>query len=316
MDFNSSDVEKLVNDIGFEAESVTEIEDGSDLLYLVDRKPESLVAKFRYLEQLELSWFQKEPLIVEKVAEATSLPVPEIVHYDMSSDNHPPFFIMKFIEGETLAKTSEKAEPEAIDQLHFEAGRCLGILHDETEYEKPGRIAYRNGGLELKEEKWHDLFESMAQERTGKLRETQFAPYADEIEEFFQENMGVVSEVENFVLCHDDYRPGNILVKDGKINAIIDWARAFAGDPLYDLVNSGFHFDSKDNSQIPNENFLRGYETFSDYDSSKLRKQLYLANSIIGQMIGFSTIWGSSYPEKEQQEIASKLSNDLERIIR
>jgi aminoglycoside phosphotransferase (APT) family kinase protein len=40
------------------------------------------------------------------------------------------------------------------------------------------------------------------------------------------------------VLLHGDYWPGNILWKDGRLIAIIDWEDAQVGDPLADLANS------------------------------------------------------------------------------
>jgi aminoglycoside phosphotransferase (APT) family kinase protein len=39
-------------------------------------------------------------------------------------------------------------------------------------------------------------------------------------------------------LLHDDYWPGNILWKDGRLAGIIDWEDARVGDPLEDLANS------------------------------------------------------------------------------
>ncbi len=40
------------------------------------------------------------------------------------------------------------------------------------------------------------------------------------------------------VLLHGDFWPGNILWRDGRIVAIIDWEDAAVGDPLADLANS------------------------------------------------------------------------------
>jgi aminoglycoside phosphotransferase (APT) family kinase protein len=39
-------------------------------------------------------------------------------------------------------------------------------------------------------------------------------------------------------LLHGDYWPGNILWKDGRLVAIVDWEDAARGDPLADLANS------------------------------------------------------------------------------
>ena len=37
-------------------------------------------------------------------------------------------------------------------------------------------------------------------------------------------------------LLHGDYWPGNILWKDGRLAAVIDWEDACLGDPLVDLA--------------------------------------------------------------------------------
>jgi aminoglycoside phosphotransferase (APT) family kinase protein len=34
---------------------------------------------------------------------------------------------------------------------------------------------------------------------------------------------------------HGDYRPGNCLVQDGRLSAILDWELSFFGDPRFDL---------------------------------------------------------------------------------
>jgi aminoglycoside phosphotransferase (APT) family kinase protein len=39
------------------------------------------------------------------------------------------------------------------------------------------------------------------------------------------------------VLLHGDFWPGNILWKDGRLVAVIDWEDAAIGDPLADVAN-------------------------------------------------------------------------------
>lgn len=41
------------------------------------------------------------------------------------------------------------------------------------------------------------------------------------------------------VLVHGDFRPGNVLVQDGRLRVVLDWETAHLGDPLEDL---GWHF--------------------------------------------------------------------------
>ncbi|AKG37756.1 hypothetical protein VK70_13590 [Paenibacillus durus ATCC 35681] len=53
-------------------------------------------------------------------------------------------------------------------------------------------------------------------------------------------------QINQNVILHGDYWPGNILWKDGRLAAIIDWEDAAVGDPLADLANGRlevlFHF--------------------------------------------------------------------------
>lgn len=47
-----------------------------------------------------------------------------------------------------------------------------------------------------------------------------------------------VPQVNQCVLLHGDYWPGNFLWKDGKLAAVIDWEDAAVGDPVADLANA------------------------------------------------------------------------------
>jgi aminoglycoside phosphotransferase (APT) family kinase protein len=44
---------------------------------------------------------------------------------------------------------------------------------------------------------------------------------------------------ERLVLCHGDYRIGNVMVRDGAIVAVFDWELAHIGDPVEDIAYSG-----------------------------------------------------------------------------
>jgi aminoglycoside phosphotransferase (APT) family kinase protein len=48
------------------------------------------------------------------------------------------------------------------------------------------------------------------------------------------------SQMNDTVLLHGDFWPGNLLWKDGELAAIVDWEDAALGDPLSDLDNVRF----------------------------------------------------------------------------
>ena len=63
-------------------------------------------------------------------------------------------------------------------------------------------------------------------------------------------------------LVHGDYRPGNMLIRDGRVSAVLDWEMAHLGDPLEDI---GWWTMP---TRYETEHFIRGaweYEDFLDY---------------------------------------------------
>jgi aminoglycoside phosphotransferase (APT) family kinase protein len=85
------------------------------------------------------------------------------------------------------------------------------------------------------------------------------------------------------VLVHGDYRPGNVLVADGKISALLDWELAHWGDPVDDLgwyscrVYTGEHF-------IPGswtaEDFLARYQARTGIEVEPARLQFWQVMSV------------------------------------
>ena len=45
-------------------------------------------------------------------------------------------------------------------------------------------------------------------------------------------------EPEHHAICHGDFHPLNILVEDGKVTGVLDWAGMRVTDPAYDLGNT------------------------------------------------------------------------------
>ncbi len=40
------------------------------------------------------------------------------------------------------------------------------------------------------------------------------------------------------VICHGDYHPLNVLMKDGRVTGVVDWAMTVVGDPAYDVAGT------------------------------------------------------------------------------
>jgi aminoglycoside phosphotransferase (APT) family kinase protein len=86
----------------------------------------------------------------------------------------------------------------------------------------------------------------------------------------------VPSAPERQVVVHGDFRPGNVLVEDGRVSALLDWELAHLGDPADDLgwytcrIYTDEHFIP---GRWPVKSFLERYqaETGAQIEAGRLR---------------------------------------------
>jgi len=76
-------------------------------------------------------------------------------------------------------------------------------------------------------------------------------------------------EVNESVLIHGDYWPGNILWKDGRLVGVIDWEDAAVGDPLADVANSRLEIMWAFGMEAMHS-FTREYESMTRVDFTNL----------------------------------------------
>ena len=303
-----------------EISEIEEIKDGSDTLFCVKTAKENLIAKFRTYSSLEKSWFEKEPLMLEKISGKTSLPVPNVNFYRISYEK--PFFVMNELPGVPFSDASDELGEEEVQKLIKDLGRSLAIIHstDLPVIHEFGWLVNRNGSVHLREEEnWRKMFESMMEYRLDSLEDTVFQAYCGEVREFVEQHLELLEIVDKPSLIHDDFRPGNILVDKDEVSGILDWARASAADPEYDLINSIYHFSEEIDIEedLIEKKFLSGYtEIRSLSENFESKKKLYMINAITGKMTGFATFWGENYSEEKQKEIEKGLVEDLEKILR
>jgi aminoglycoside phosphotransferase (APT) family kinase protein len=71
------------------------------------------------------------------------------------------------------------------------------------------------------------------------------------------------------VLVHGDYKPGNVLLLDGDVTALLDWELAHLGDPLEDLgwvTNPYRHREHQIPGAWEREQIVRHYEAVSGFE--------------------------------------------------
>lgn len=105
---------------------------------------------------------------------------------------------------------------------------------------------------------------------------------------FLEKNKDLLKSVDGPLAIHRDFRPGNILVQNGKIQGIIDWASArfgFAEQDFCQIVHKNTFLDPK-----RKDHFFAGYTSKKTLPSLEILPLLQLGRALA--VIGFSVKTG------------------------
>ncbi len=164
-----------------------------------------------------------EPLVVEFVAERTTLPVPAVIaRGHLTGVSHPwdRWALYEYIQGMTPASLISLDSPSKKQLLHG-VGSILGELHTRCTFDRLGGLDREDGCLMIRP--CDGLNFPMLERR---IRTT------------FNKSDG-----ESAVLGHGDLFPGNLMIDDhGRITGVFDWANGHVTDPGYDLAVAELRF--------------------------------------------------------------------------
>ena len=168
----------------------------------------------------------REHRIVSALA-ATLVPVPTV--FGLCEDpavNGQPFYVMGFVEGlvphdREAAEAIGQAERRGLGQhvvdvlatLHLVAPDDVGL----------GALARKEAYLARQLKRWTQQWEAT---------KTHEVPAMEESARLLRENM---PEQIGSAIVHGDYRIGNMIVRDGRVAALLDWELCTLGDPLADV---------------------------------------------------------------------------------
>ena len=154
-----------------------------------------------------------------RILRSAGLATPAPYYLDQSGEIFPaPYIVIEYIEG-----TSELAfapGTDLIPQLTTQLARIHALDCSKLDVSFLPKQAQRFS--KKVSERPTNLDESLDE---GRIRDV-------------LEAVGPLSQQNTAVLLHGDFWPGNILWKDGRLIAVIDWEDAALGDPLADIANT------------------------------------------------------------------------------
>lgn len=227
----------------------------------------------------EHDMMRNEVAAVALVQSRTRVPVPRVDFADFSRElTDADYFFMPFIEADNLGILQENGEvPESVSELYSEQ---LGALNRDLNAVRGGHFGPLDGpGFAS----WRVAFLSMIENvlRDGERANVELGwPYAD-IRAVITENADSLDEVSEPRLVEWDLWPSNVMVREGRIVAIIDHERAFFGDPLIEAGFTGLDLAAFGNPTA----FMRGYGHAELTSSERSRRRLYTLYLILIMII-------------------------------
>ncbi|MEJ2088501.1 MAG: phosphotransferase family protein [Gammaproteobacteria bacterium] len=174
----------------------------------------------------------REHRIISALADSEVPVAPTFGYCDDPDVNGAPFYVMGYVEGLVLhdanvAKRLGEADRRA---LGLDVIRVLAALHAiDPDAVGLGDLGRKEAYLERQLRRWTKQWEASKTHEIPEMDET-----LRRLSEGMPEQIGAT-------IVHGDYRLGNMLVDDCRIQAVLDWELCTLGDPLADvgyLLNS------------------------------------------------------------------------------
>lgn len=230
-----------------------------------------------------------------------SIPVPVPVNLSEGEINGEirTYSIVENIEGVSLEKRG--LNPEIIR----ECGRLLAEIHGISEYDNKGWlkpeensfsvVSYPEGSSKKHRLRgWRESIETFREQGWKKL--------GRELQDFYGKYSGNFPDEFHSVFCHNDFSADNIILKQSRINGVIDFDYAHAGHNQRDLVKAAnsLWMQEPGAEWSIRETLYKGYrEEGGLCDSFKQNEPLYRVETLVGTVASLLEMDELTDEEKE-----------------
>ncbi len=169
----------------------------------------------------------RQARLMDALAGHPAVRVPSILLRDEGAPVEvPPLYVMSFVDGVCFEPIGDPVDvplaPDEVRARQLDTARQLAALHSVD----PAAVG-------LGEEPVVSLSDELARwERVIATVDEDLRPRAEEIGAALRERLPAAMAP---VITHGDYRLGNTLAADGRVNAVVDWEIWAVGDPRVDL---------------------------------------------------------------------------------
>lgn len=287
-----------------ETGEITELTGGMfNAIYRIERKNEkdAVILKVGVIPDATLLTYERDIMPVEvecyrMIREQTTVPVPEVLAYDFSKRYiESNYFFMTELKGEPFSKVMKKMGQENADRIREELAGYLYQIHG---------VKGKYFGYFTKDERrqystWKEAFFHMFRQILADGREHRVKlPYA-RIMAALQRHDGSLEDVREPSLVEYDCHEGNIFVKKTgnsyTIEGILDFERAFWGDPIADFPTAFVFTDDIRKETAFLNAYLRvsGRNAYTETDAVKYQLyRMYILTIMAAETFRYGFLYG------------------------
>ena len=271
--------------------SIKELNGGTfNLVYKIETKgSDAFIIKIAPDSNTEVLTYEKniinnELRFYELMSDAKSIHLPKIYGYDTGENSRYKYIIMEFIEGDMLNKA--KLSKEEYSAVMYNLGIAMAEIHSII---KENSFGYMQT---LSYSTFKQAYKSMTDNVINDgLKMTKTLPCLSEIRTAIDKHSDAFNALKESHLVHFDLWPGNLIIKNKELYAIIDCERCMLGDPIGDFIS--LDYVAPVSKAVPEE-LIKGYNDYAEnkltFNKNELRR-FYLMRLYLGLIVYTETYY-------------------------
>lgn len=244
----------------------------------------------------EQSWLRTESALLEEIRNRTAVPVPPVLA--SGTDAGIAYMVTNHVEGRDLHERFGSFGTETKAELARSFGSHLASLHEAFRFEDYGALVVDGESFQAWHENWTDWFTEYGRSAVDRLP-AEFEGLRGELLALFDAYSP--DEAPTARLYPWDFRPGNALVEDSHVTAVLDWEAPMAAGPALSVAKAEYLIADwyVDEPAPLRRAFVDGYEQVREYpDIEPVHRAAAIADSAVDST---GTVTNPKYPELDER---------------
>lgn len=238
---------------------------------------------------------EMESALLARVRTRTDVPVPRVLA--SGATDGVAFLVTAYVEGADLHERFAGLPRRRQRAIARTFGDHLGALHEQFRFEDYGRVAVVDGAIQAQSADWREWFGEYGRRAVEQLPAA-FDALREDVHALLASTPRDRTPTPR--LFPWDFRPGNAIVADGRVAAILDWEAPLSAAPALSVAKAEYLVATwyVDDPDPLRESFVVGYERRRPYpDVRSAHRAAAIADSAVDST---GTVTNPGYPELDR----------------